>query len=259
MSPRILTFDIETKPILGYVWGLWENNLGLEQVKEDWCIMSWAAKWYKEPHVMYMDNRRFKDLYDDKNLLKGIWKLLDEADIVITQNGKKFDVKKLNARFIMSGMKPPSSYKHIDTCQLAGKIFGFTSNKLAYMSEKINKKYKKLDHKKFPGISLWLECMAGNQKAWKEMELYNKHDVLATEELYTALSPWDNSVNLEVFQDSVHNVCKCGGKDVKKYGFAYTNTGKFQRFQCLDCGTEMRGRLNLLQNKSGLRVGTNRG
>lgn len=96
--------------------------------------------------------------------------MLDEADIVITQNGRKFDQKKLNARFILNGFKPPSSYKHIDTLVIARKHFGFTSNKLKYMTDKLCTKYKKLDHSKFPGMELWRECLKGNSEAWTEME-----------------------------------------------------------------------------------------
>ena len=31
-KPKVLVFDIETAPMLGYVWGLWENNVALNQV-----------------------------------------------------------------------------------------------------------------------------------------------------------------------------------------------------------------------------------
>jgi len=56
-----------------------------------------------------MDQRYAKNIEDDSGILREIWKMLDEADIVITQNGRKFDQKKLNARFILNGFKPPSS------------------------------------------------------------------------------------------------------------------------------------------------------
>lgn len=109
--------------------------------------------------------------------------MLDEAEIVITQNGKKFDQKKLNARFILNGFQPPSSYKHIDTLCIARKHFGFTSNKLSQLTDKLCKKYKKLSHNNFPGFELWQECIKGNIEAWNEMEKYNRQDVLSLEEL----------------------------------------------------------------------------
>ena len=99
-------------------------------------------------------------------------------------------------------MQPPSNFKQIDTLKLARKHFALTSNKLAYMTDKLCTKYKKLTHHKFEGFELWKECLDGNLKAWKEMEKYNKHDVLALEELYTKLIPWDSSVNFTLYGDS---------------------------------------------------------
>lgn len=250
-KPKVLVYDIETAPILGYVWGLWENNVGLNQIFADWHILSWSAKWLDDPaeKIMYMDQRNAKSLEDDKVILKGIWDLLNEADIVITQNGKSFDQKKLNARFILSGFQPPSSYKHIDTKQIASKHFKFTSNKLAYMTEELNTVYKKLEHAKFPGFDLWKECMKGNIDAFKEMEIYNKHDVLALEELYHKLIPWDNSINFNLYNDDPVNVCKCGSNKSIKNGFFYTNAGKYQKHKCKKCGHETRSKQNLFSKE----------
>jgi hypothetical protein len=253
---RVLVLDIETAPLLGYVWQLWDQNIALNQIQSDWYILSWSAKWLGDKDVMYEDQRKSKNLEDDSKLLGSLWSLLDEADVVITQNGKKFDVKKINARFILNGFQPPSSFKHIDTLEIAKKHFGFTSNKLAYMSDKLCTKYKKLEHSQFPGFELWKECLKGNQDAWKEMEKYNKHDVLALEELYGKLIPWDNTVNFNLYSEEAVNECVCGKGRIVKKGFIYTSVGKFQRYRCSDCGAQTRGRTNLFskEKKESLRV-----
>lgn len=237
-GPKVLLFDIETAPILAYVWSIWEQNVGLNQIKSDWHIISWSAKWLGDSpsKIMYKDQRGAKKIEDDKDLLQGIWELLNEADIVITQNGKQFDSKKLNARFIMNGMKPPSPYKHIDTRELARKHFGFTSNKLEYMTDKLCVKYKKLKHSEFGGFELWRECLAGNIKAWKEMEKYNKYDVLSLEELYTKLAPWDRTIDFNLYTGDSDIKCNCGSAKFQKRGFNFTPSGKFQRYQCQGCG-----------------------
>lgn len=256
---NILFVDIETAPILGYVWGLWENDLGLNQIKSDWHLLAWSAKWLGDPpsKIMYMDQRKARDVTDDKKILRGIWKLLDEANIVITQNGKAFDEKKLNARFILNGFKPPSSYKHIDTKVIATRKFAFTSNKLEYMSEKLCKTYKKQKHSKFSGFELWSECLKGNPKAWKEMERYNKYDVLALEELYLKMQPWDNSVNFNLYRDTEDYICNCGSKSFRKNGFFYSSVGKYQRYYCKSCGAEVKGKHNVLtkEKKDSLKLG----
>src|ERR1017187_5015377 len=98
-KPRILFLDIETKPILAYVWGLFDQNIALNQIVDDWRVLSWAAKWSDSKEIMQMDSREGINDRNEKKLLKEIWKLLDEADVVIGQNSKAFDVKKLNDKF----------------------------------------------------------------------------------------------------------------------------------------------------------------
>ena len=175
---------------------------------------------------------------------------MDEADIIVSQNGKRFDVKKLNARFIINGMKPPSSYRQIDTLVQAKKMFGFTSNKLEYMTDKLCKKYKKLKHKKFPGHEMWAECLKGNSEAWKAMEKYNKHDVLALEELYNVMIAWDSPINMNVYHKDHASFCSaCGHNKLIMNGHRFTNIGKYQKYKCKKCGKESQSKYNELSPK----------
>ena len=255
-GPRILALDIETSPIVSYTWGLFDQNVALNQIKEDWSVLAWCCKWVGEKKILYMDQRKAKNVRDDKEILKAIWKLLDEADIVLTQNGKSFDIKKLNARFIINGMRPPSSFKQIDTLRLARKIFGFTSNKLEYMSNTLCLKYKKLKVKKFQGFELWSECLKGNKEAWQQMERYNKMDVLSLEELYEKLIPWETGINFNLYSRDNVTRCTCGSTNFMKNGYFYSASGKFQRYYCGACGSEIRDKQNLFSKdkKKSLKV-----
>lgn len=196
--PKVLVLDIEISPLLSFTWGLFDQNVPLNMVVGDWFVLSWTAKWLHEDKVMYKDQRgkKGKALRNDKNLLKPLWQLMDEADIILGQNSISFDLKKLNAKFLEHGMGVPSHYEKIDTFRLAKKHFSLTSNKLEYMSKKFNKVYKKQEHEDFSGFKLWDECMKGNLKAWKSMERYNNFDVLATEELFTKLAVFDKTKNV---------------------------------------------------------------
>jgi len=246
---KVLLIDIETAPIEAHVWQLFDQNVGLNQIVKDWSVLSWSAKWLGKKTVYYEDVSKQKNKRDDSKILKGIWKLMDEADIIVGQNSTSFDVKKLNARFVINGMTPPSGYRQQDTRRMAKKIFGFTSNKLEYMADKLCTKYKKLKHKNFAGHELWTECLKGNKKAWREMQLYNKHDVLATEELYNKLKAWDNTINFDVFRNDEQNLCDCGHPAFRKWGFRFTNGGKFQRLKCKACGKDHTAKLNLLSKE----------
>lgn len=250
-KPRILILDIETSPLVTYTWGTFDQNIALNQIKSDWHLLSFAAKWLDDPpnKIMYADQSKVKDVQNDKELLKKLWVLLDQCDIVLGQNVKRFDVKKINARFLMHGMTPPSSYRIIDTLTIAKKNFALTSNKLEFLS-KLNKKYQKLSHAKFAGFKLWSECLNGNKEAWKEMKKYNCYDVLATEEIYKRLAPWDNTINFDVYNtDDLNHTCSCGSQEFKLNGLAYTSTGQYQRYVCKKCGKESRGKTNLLSKE----------
>lgn len=256
-GPKVLIVDIETAPMVAYVWGLFDQNIGLNQILEDWHLLSFAAKWAHESKnkMIYMDQRYAKNRHNDKKMVKALWELFDEADIIVGQNSKEFDVKKINDRFQFHGMQPPSPYKQIDNVIVSRKNFASTSHKLEYKSSRYNKEYTKLSHHKFPGFEMWSECLKGNIAAFKEMEKYNKHDVLAAEEEYKRLIPWDNSINYNLYRDDDDLICNCGSKRFKKKGYAYTASGKYQRYKCKSCGASVRGKKNLLskEKRSNLR------
>lgn len=50
-KPKVLILDIETSPLEVYTWGIWEQNISLNQIKKDWNIIAWCAKWLGEPHT----------------------------------------------------------------------------------------------------------------------------------------------------------------------------------------------------------------
>lgn len=185
--PRVLLVDIETKPKKSWHWGVWQENISHNMMIEDGAILSWSAKWIGESSdkIMYKDLRgKEKNLMNDKALLKPLVKLMRDADIIIWQNGDSFDYGEINNRIAEHGLEVPDLYKTIDTKKIAKKHLRLPWYSLAYMSERFNKKYKKQNHKQFPGFSLWDECMAGNKKAWDCMKKYNQFDVLSLEELF---------------------------------------------------------------------------
>lgn len=243
-GPKILSIDIETAPIEAYVWSLWKQNVGLNQIKEEWRILSFCAKWLHGDDPIYHDCRNHID--DDTPLLDILWQLLDEADIVITQNGKRFDVPKINARFVLAGKLPPSPYKVVDTMLIAKQQFGFTSKKLEWMTDKLCKRHKKNTHAKFPGFELWSECLKGNPEAWDEMREYNIPDVLSMEELYLVMRPWfvgHPNVAIYFKDDEPQLRCpKCGSTHIEQKGVTYTQSGEYPRMHCNSCGGWSRGR-----------------
>lgn len=247
-DPRIITLDIETCPLDVYCWGIWEENISLDQIVTEWSILSFAYKNLAHPKVRFFGTGgRGKDkVRDDRAVMRELLEVLDRADIVITQNGQAFDIKKINARLLMLGMKPYSPIKVIDTRLVAKKHFAFTSNRLEWLSSHLTAT-KKSKHKKFPGFELWTECLKDNCAAWKEMEKYNKQDVIATEQLYLKMRPWiEGHPNVAVYMEGDEIRCpKCGSENMRSNGLRFSQTGEYRRYICADCHGWSRSRYTL--------------
>lgn len=248
-KPHILVIDIETSPIEALVWDLWDQNVSLDAIQSDWTILAYCAKWLDKKTLVYESTggRGADKVRDDSVLLKGLWNLLDYADIVVAQNGNRFDVRKINARLLLAGFGPYSPIRVIDTLSVSKKYFGLSSHKLAWLS-KLLTDTPKLDHRNYPGFELWTECLKDNPKAWKEMERYNKRDVIACEQLYLRQRPWiKDHPNIGAYSGKTEHECpKCGSKKVQKRGTSITQNGRYARYQCSSCGGWSRSKSTIL-------------
>ena len=237
---KILILDIETAPNIAYVWRFWDERINPPQVIEHCSILSFAAKWRGEKKMFYHDTHK----NTEKAVLKALNKLIDEADATVTHNGVRFDMPKIRGRSLVHGLKPPSPVKEIDTLLICRKEFGFDANTLEYIARVLDCKKQKLKHKKFPGFELWLECLRNNPAAWKELKTYNIQDVEILEEVYEKVLPYARQhPNVAVFVEGEARLCpKCGSERNQRRGWAYTNVGKYRRYQCQGCGGWHRGR-----------------
>lgn len=228
---KILILDIETAPNLVYTWGLWKQNIPLSNIVEASKILCWSAKWLNGKE-MY-----FSSLETDspEKMLSKIWELLDEADVVVSYNGKKFDLPRLNNEFRKYGFPPPSPYKQVDLYLVVKSAFNLLSNKLEYVV-----KYFKLGEKgKTGGMELWIGCMHGDAKSWKKMGFYNKKDVSLTEKVYKHVLPWvSNHPNHGLFTGDEFGCPNCGSHKVQRRGTTTTSAHIYQRYQCMNpkCG-----------------------
>lgn len=231
MSAKILTIDIENFPHLSYVWDLWNQNIGINQIKQVGRVVCFAAKWLGSEEVEY-----YSDFHDGHEVMvRQAYRLLDEADIVVSYNGKGFDIPKLKTEMIMLDRKmKPSPFQQVDLYLVAKREFKFASNKLDYISQQLELG-QKLGHS---GFQLWIDCMNGDIDAWAKMREYNKQDVLLTEDLYLDFLPWiSNHPNVNVFSDDeVEGCTRCGSMNFQRRGFYTTTFAKYQQCWCKDCG-----------------------
>lgn len=230
---NILLLDIETAPNLAYVWGLFNQNIGINQIANSGYVLCWSAKWLGQDKIHFSSVKK----HSTESMLDRIHRMMDVADSIITYNGKKFDIPTLYKEFIIHGMTPPAPSKQIDLYQNCKKTFRFPSNKLDYIAQTLGLG-EKVRHE---GHELWVKCMAGESAAWKRMEEYNKQDVVLLEKLYQKMLPWiDNHPNRGAFED-IACCPNCGGEQFQQRGHAVTASYKYPRYQCQDCGKWFRG------------------
>jgi len=179
---KILYLDIETTPIKAWVWGLWDQNVAISQIIEPTEMLCFGARWHGKKNVI------FKSVHHDgkKAMLEELHALMEEADILVGWSSAAFDHKHINREFLENGLQPPSPVKDLDLMSVVKANFQFPSNKLDYVAQALGVGAKV----KHSGFQLWIDCMEGNDKAWKEMKKYQLQDVNLLVDLYDILLPW---------------------------------------------------------------------
>lgn len=228
-NAKILLLDVETAPNTAFVWGMFKQNIGINQMIDSSRVMCWSAKWLGDKKVMYSGH----NTDDHSVMVSAMHALMEEADAIITYNGDRFDLPTLKKEFLMQGLPPPSPSKSIDLYKVVKKQFRFPSNKLDYICQELGLG-KKTKH---TGFQLWVDCMNGDENAWKTMERYNRQDVKLLELLYNRIVGWlGRSVNLNVYGDGNNNCPNCGSNHLQSRGYSVTLSGRSRRYQCQDCG-----------------------
>lgn len=256
--PKVLVFDIETAPLQAFVFqkSVWKANVGNDQVISEWFMLAWSAKWLYDETVM---SKRLTGeearTENDYRIVEDLYKLFNEADIIVAHNGDSFDIPNMNTRFIVHGMKPPTPYQTIDTKLVAKKQFGFTHNSLNALGKLFG-----FDPKIDVDFELWRRCVAGKEDALREMEVYNIGDVVLLEKVYLKLRPWiKGHPNIGLYSLSDGTVCSnCGSSHITWLPdeYYYTQTNRYPVFVC-ECGAFGRSRVGDLtkEERSHLVIG----
>ena len=176
--------------------------------------------------------------------------VLNKADVVIGHNIGRFDTPMINTRLVMNNLLPCKPYRIIDTLKIAKRHYRFERNTLDWVAKSLSCS-RKLSHNTFPGMSIWIEMLHGNDEAWVENKAYNKQDVLVTEEVYHKMKAFTKPhISIVVTaEDTTKRCVTCGSSDIAEDGYYYTNLSKFQQYTCSDCGSFSRGRTNLLSKE----------
>lgn len=228
--PRVLLLDIETAPAIAYVWGLHDQNIGIEQVIEPSRIICWSAKWLGEKQIAFCDER-----LGTKKMLRTMQQMMGEADAVVTYNGDHFDLQKLNGEFVLHRIQPPPPVTSIDLFKTVRGL-GYISGKLAFIGPHL-KIGEKVKHE---GFSLWSACLKGDKQAWARMKSYNMQDTELLEGLYNLLKPYIR--NHPHLGHGGLECPACQSTRSQSRGFRRTRGFRIHRMHCQDCGSWFEGK-----------------
>jgi hypothetical protein len=244
---RILTIDIENTPHELYGFGLYDQNFGINQIKQPGSVFCFAAKWLGEKDVMFFSDHE----HGHAEMIRQAHRLLSEADIVVGFNSDSFDLKKLNWEFELARLGKPRPYRTVDLLKVARSQFGQgpASKKLDYLVQQLGLGAK-THHQ---GMPLWIACMNGSEVAWRKMRRYNEQDIRITERLYNRWLPWiPNHPNMALYLGVDGGCPNCGGKSFRKDGVATTAQTQYAQSQCKKCGAWVRN--NFVKERSLVRV-----
>ena len=250
---KIALWDIETAKIkfshYGYSRKLLNPYLSSDAIERPLWVPCASWKMMGNDRIysacVLDDPKQFKkEYYNDYFVIKALWDMMHEIDVIVAHNGDNFDWKKFTARCAIHDFKPPPRPQFIDTLKVARSCFGFDANDLRFLARVLKVKSKKENAPDWDLIAI------GDEDEIKRCLRYNRQDVRVLEGVYLKLRPWmKNHPNVNVHHNLPHDVCpKCASPELIYRGYAYTATGKRQRLQCKECGSWCSGA------KSGKRV-----
>ncbi len=231
--PRVLYFDVETAPYQAHVWSKWVDGPVIA-IERDWSLLCIAWQWEGEKKI-HVQSLKGLDPFDDTPLLNTLHALLDEADWVVAHNGNKFDIPKVQARFLLEDYPPPAPFDTVDTLQVLRRHFkgGLRSNRLDEVCQQLNIGGK-VQH---TGFALWQGCMLGEDKSWATMEKYNKQDIVLLRELYLKIRPWMSSHPIM----HVEGCPNCGSGHLRVVKYRRRQSFTYPQYQCQKCNSYFQG------------------
>lgn len=232
---KMLALDIETAPHLGYFFDTFKPVIGFQQVIEPGRMIAFSAQKYGEKKV------RFHSEYHDgrEAMLDELDNLLQDTDIVVHYNGKRFDMPYIRGEFIAEHRTPPPPPLQIDLFQAVRANSRWASRKLDYVAQRLLED-RKVEH---TGFQMWLDCLRGDEdtkrKGWALMKRYAIKDTRLLFPLFEELRPWLKMPH--PITDNPNACHQCGSTDLQRRGVRKTAYSEYPRFRCNSCGTWLRG------------------
>ena len=217
-EPKILLLDVEATGL--------KADFGI--------ILCFGYKWLGQKKVYcpaISDYPEFnKNPAAEEPLLRDIYKVIEQADMVITYYGTGYDFKFLTAKFMEYGIGIWPNVPHVDLYYTVKRNFAISRKSLQNVGY-----YLKLSNEK-SGVEgrIWRNAQAGHRDAITWIIKHCRADVLLLEEAYLKLRPLirrhpkvSGNVDCPV----------CGGTHIQRRGHEMNRLqGRKIRMSCVGCG-----------------------
>ncbi len=230
-KPKILVYDIETTPVLAWIWRCGEQFVGHHQLFDGLNATKIICITYRWLHEKKAKALVFDlETLDDEAIIREFDTIIQEADVIIGKNNNKFDNKHINFRRLLHGLPaiPDWTKRSDDLESQMRRHFNMQSFSLDYFSKLMGQGGKmKME------LQDWIDIVQNrSKKKLKKMVDYGKKDADDTAELILKVWPYVSPK----FNHSVHQgkLCciTCGHKRIVEDKIRVDGGRKTQTFWC---------------------------
>lgn len=229
---RILVVDFERLPGLAPVWQQRTDFLPARDWVRYPSTLCLAWSWYGKRRT------HFAAVWDDGGhdaMVKTHWQLYDDADLVITYNGKRADNRWARDDWASAGLPAPRPWKDLDLYAVNKSLFGWDSFSLDHLCKRLGIEGKTGHYSRDDAEA----AANGDTKAQARLARYNRGDVRATTAAFEALRPWlaQRMPHLGLWSGHDRSCQVCGGTDFTPAGDVPAVTTVYAGYRCTSCGT----------------------
>lgn len=238
-KPKILFFDVETKPVKAWIWRTGKQHLNHDQIVdgEKFDIICICYKWADENKIHSLDWGL--NVQNSIKMIEKFSKIAESADIVVAHNADQFDIKQINTQRLIHGQAPIDWPVSDDTLKAFRKFFYLPTNRLDYIAKLL------FGEGKDPmGFQDWIQVVQyKNAKALKKMIKYCAKDVRLLANAYKRIAPFlTPKIHVGLLNGLDKASCPaCGAGRSMSIGRRVSATRIYQRLRCRECGKAYRG------------------